>query len=223
MKVSHIVGVALACSLLAGCFEADQDLTVEKDGSATFSTRMAMEAGLLQMSEGDDDFCAADETPTMDGIALEHERYAEENMEVCVITASGPIDRLAEWIEQADHGAAVADNEMADGPTVTLRREDSDYIFSVHIESVPMGAGSDDAMMEDMKPMIAAAFAGRSLDWSVSAPVILDTNGQLTEDGKTASYSLPMASLLGEAAGERSFEVRFSLESPGLIRRLLGN
>ena len=222
MKVTRVIAPVLACCLLAGCFEADQDLSVEKDGSATFRTRMAMEASLLQMSESDHGFCAPEETVAMDGVSLEHERFTDASMEVCVMTAAGPIDRLAEWIEQADHGPPAADDEMSQAPTITLKRDGSDYIFSVRIESSPMEMGGDEAMMEEMEPMILAAFAGRSLSWSVSAPEIRETNGQLAEDGKTASYSIPMTSLMDEGAGDHTFEVRFALESPGLIKRLLG-
>ncbi len=222
MKVRRVIGVAAACCLLAGCFEADQDLTVEEDGSATFRTRIAMEASVVEMSEDDEDFCAPDEVAAVDGVSVEQESFAEGSMEVCTVTASGPIDRLAEWIE-LDQGPTGADGEMGEAPTITLRREDSNYVFSVHFESSPMETGADDPMMEEMKPMMVAAFAGRSLDWSVSAPEILETNGQLSEDGKTASYSVPMASLLDEGFKDRLFEVRFALDSPGLIKRLLGN
>lgn len=223
MKVRRLIAVALAAGLLTGCFEADQDLIVEKDGAATFKTRMAMEASLLQMSESDLGFCAPEDSAAVDGVSMKHERHTEGSMEVCVVTASGPLDRLAEWIEQADHGPAAGDEEMAKGPAIALLRDGSDYVFSVHIEGTPMEAADDKEMMEEMKPMIMAAFAGRSLDWSVTAPEILDTSGQLSEDGKTASYSIPMAKLLGEGPGEHAFEVRFSLKSPGLIKRLLGN
>lgn len=223
MKVSRVFGPVLASCLLAGCFEADQDLIVEKDGSATFRTRMAMEASLLQMPEADQDFCVEEDVPDVEGISLKQERYSEGNMEVCLVTAEGPLDRMAEWIEQADHHPAGADGEVSEGPTITLKRDGSDYIFSVHLESSALDMGGSEEMMEEMKPMILAAFGDRALGWSVTAPEIKETNGQLSEDGTTASYSIPLVSLMEGSGTEHSFEVRFATSSPGLLKRLLGN
>src|SRR5690625_2331815 len=177
----------------------------------------------MQMAD-DDYFCTDEDTPVMEGISVEHENFTENDMAVCLITASGSIERLAEWMEEASHSPGGDSDEMMEAPTVTLKREGSDYVFSVFIESSPLDLGGDDPMMEEMKPMLMAAFAGRSLGWSVSAPEILETNGELSEDGQTASYSIPLANLLDEAASDRTFEVRFALaSSPGLFRRLLGN
>ena len=45
----------------------------------------------------------------------------------------------------------------------------------------------------DMRPMLDAMLAGRSLSWSVTAPQIIETSGDLSLDGLTASYSFPLA------------------------------
>lgn len=218
--------VLLACGLLTGCFDMDMGLTAQSDGTATIKTRMAMEAGLMRMAgqqSSDNKFCAPNESLKPEGVLIEHERFAEGSMEVCVITASGPIDSFAEWFEKRGYAPAEASEEASKGSDISLQRDGSDYVFRVHIENDrPASAENEEPMVQAMKTAMLAGLAGRSLDWSVTAPVIRETSGRLTDDGKTAKFSIPLATLLDEGGRVHSFEVRFALGSPSLFERLFG-
>src|SRR5690606_6698943 len=64
--------------------------------------------------------------------------------------------------------------------------------------------------MEQLGPMMAAALAGHSMTWSVSAPEILATNGTLTEEG--ATFSVPLSDyLLDPGAEVHDYFVRFAV------------
>ena len=62
-----------------------------------------------------------------------------------------------------------------------------------------------------MDGMMQAMFAGRQLSWSVSVPKVLETNGQLSQDGKTVTWSVPVASAY---QGKQSFYLVFQAERP---------
>jgi hypothetical protein len=56
-----------------------------------------------------------------------------------------------------------------------------------------------------------AMLAGRTLSWSVTVPKVLETNGQVASDGKTVTWSVPLASAYKE---KQSFHVVFKAERP---------
>jgi uncharacterized protein YecT (DUF1311 family) len=62
-----------------------------------------------------------------------------------------------------------------------------------------------------MEGMMEAMFAGRNLSWSATVPKVLETNGEVSKDGKTVTWSAPVASAY---KAKQSFYLVFKAERP---------
>ncbi|MEJ8476650.1 hypothetical protein [Roseibium algae] len=88
------------------------------------------------------------------------------------------------------------------------------------IEITVFPTAKKDGDENPMEAMFIGATSGRFISWNVTAPRIIETSGKLSEDGKTASFSLPVATLLTIKDETFSFYVSFSDQKPGLWGRI---
>jgi len=216
MRKSLVVGTAAVLPLLAGCFDLNQSLEVGADGQAVMRMEMAMDSSVLALAGANQEdpftFCDEEEmTDVPEGVTVEVERSTSDTDEVCVVTATGPIETIA--VAMANGGFAPQTEETAGASEVTMTDEgDGVYAFDMRLDAgEAMGeAGGEGAEMEAaMMQMMLQFTAGRTLQWSITAPEIIETTGALSDDGKTASYSVALSDLLTMPEGDYSFFVRF--------------
>lgn len=204
-----IAGSALLS--LTGCLDMRQDLTVGPDGTATLATEISIDAALMALgSDGakTSGFCAVPQSAALEGVVVTAETTSERGDLVCVLTATGKVDRLAEVLSEESLVLVPGGKaQAADAPKMSLFREDDNYRFMV---SVDYQKPKPEDVDNDTSKMLAAMVAGRSFSWSVTAPLILQTSGQLSQDGKTASYSVPLASLVSGDIPKAEFTATFS-------------
>lgn len=163
-----------ACLMLAGCIGIDMDIEVLDDESARLTGSMQMQRAMYEMSGDDGEFC--DEA---DGGRLElTDAYA-----FCHIDQTGS---FAELFDPEDDEAIPATMEaLGNGIVrVTIPLDDLDDDMDEMIE--------DPAMVAMFRPMLA----GYEISFSITGAEIISTNGEISDDGRTARFSMPLTAIL---------------------------
>lgn len=210
-----IVASLIGCLLVSGCFDLEQDLAFRRDGTATANVRIAVDAKALAMAKDvNSKWCSSEKLLSSKGITGTAERTTEGRDEVCTVSFSGSMDDLAAALSNANIGG-----DKRQG--VKLNRLGENYEFVVNFPSLkPTDKYADDPMAQGLRTLILAKMSGRHIAWAVTAPRIIETSGTISEDGRTASYSRPLASVLSSDQ-PTTFRAVFSLESPGMFEQFL--
>ncbi|WP_027051586.1 hypothetical protein [Mesorhizobium erdmanii] len=209
-----IVASLIGCLLVAGCFDLKQDLAFRRDGTATANVRIAVDATALAMAKDvNSNWCSSEKLLSSKAITGTAERTTEGGDEVCTVSFSGKTDDLLAAISNANIGG-----DKRQG--VQLNRVGENYEFIVSFPSLkPTGKYADDPMAQGLQTLILAKMSGRHIAWTVTAPRIVETSGTISDDGRTASYSRPLASVLSSDQ-PTTFRAVFSLEPPGMLEEL---
>ena len=193
----RLSAVLLSALALSGCFDVAQKVVVDK-GELSYSAEFRVDAKLAAMSDKKGSACdnfSAARNPS-DAIKVQASEAVADGNVVCKLSAQGPIERFTQFSPGEKDDAIVKVSRTAEGAW----RIDSSFDLK---EKAGSNAG--------MEGMMQAMFAGRSLSWSVSVPKVLQTNGQLSQDGKTVTWSVPVASAY---QAKQSFFVVFQVERP---------
>lgn len=175
---SFLSAVSLTMILpLTACFDVDMSLAFVDDDTVEGTMVMTASAEFYAMaSSSDEPFC--------DGVDEAH----EDGSHTCTETFSGTIDEV------------LNDPDMGEG--MSIERRDGGLIFVAFdlgdlTEDV---APSDDEgpEAEEMKDMMAAAFVGHAITINLSGAEIVETNGTMSDDGTTATLTIPLESLFAE-------------------------
>ncbi|HHS94163.1 MAG TPA: hypothetical protein ENK63_02320 [Rhodobacterales bacterium] len=164
---------------LAACFDVDMSVNVVDDNTA--EATMVMTASpefYAMMTSSGEAFCEGEETALDDG------------SHTCTETFSGSIDEV---LDNPDMGEGMT-FERRDGGLVFISFDLGDLSDEV---TPPAEAGGDD---EDMRQMMRAAFVGHHIKLSISGAEIVETNGTLSDDGKTAQLVIPLEGLMDETS-----------------------
>lgn len=169
---------------LAACFDAELSLSFPDQDNAVAEMKMIAGPEFYAMATSDgDEFCDGEETTLDDG------------SHVCTEQVSGTIDEI------------VNDADIGDG--MTVERRDGGLLFV----SFDLGDLTEDITppeeegADEMAEMMKAAFVGHSIKLNVSGAKVVETNGTLSEDGKTASYEIPLGAMF-----EPNFEMPKSFD-----------
>lgn len=196
-SVLRLFLVFLTATGLSACFDVTQKVVIDK-GELSYSAEFRIDAKLAAMADKKGSMCEnfsaarnASEAIKVQG----SESLADGNV-VCKLSAHGPIDKFMNFKPGEKEDAIMSLSRTANGAW----RIDSSF----DLKDKAGGNAAMDGMMQAM-------FAGRQLSWSVSVPKVLETNGQLSQDGKTVTWSVPVASAY---QGKQSFYLVFQAERP---------
>jgi len=203
---------ALICTaslLLAGCFDLNQSIVINDDRTASYEMNLQMSSALISMlamqdpgeaQDGDftSRFCQENKTIDRDvpeGLDLSIKSYFKEDNLVCSYRMSGPLEKFGELDMQgsADQGSGILVNiAVLEDEQVEIS---STFDFSDFSEA---GESGGDSMEEMASRMMGAMLAGRAMRWSVTAPEVIESNGEISEDGTTATWELPLSVAFAE-------------------------
>lgn len=174
--------LALLLMPLAACFDADMTFTVQDKDTASMNAVMRMGPELYGM------IAASGENPCEEGVG---EPQADGGF-VCTIEETDSIDNI---IADLKAGTADPENPMDMGEGFSLERLENGHIKI----AFDLGRLNDDMGKQGMDPQMMAgmmqAFTGRNISVTVAGPEIVDTNGTLAADGKSASMVIPLTEL----------------------------
>lgn len=162
---------------LAACFDVDMSMDFVGDDAVEGTMVMTASAEFYAMATSSGE-------PFCDGVDEEH----DDGSHTCTETLSGTIEEV------------LNDPDMSEG--VTIERRDDGQIFVAFdlgdlTEDVapPEDEGPE---ADEMKKMMAAAFVGHAITINVSGAEIIETNGTVSDDGKTASLTIPLETLVAD-------------------------
>lgn len=159
---------------LAACFDAEITLKFPDENTAEATMVMIASAEFYEMAaSGGQPFCE-------EGI---EEQFADGRYS-CTETFTGTVDE------------AINDPDIGEG--MSIERRDGGLLFvSFDVEEVtsdmepPAEAGG-----EEMLAMMAEAFAGHAITMNIAGSEIIETNGTVSEDGKMATFAIPLDTLV---------------------------
>ena len=163
---------------LAGCFDVDATIAITGDDQAEMNMQMTIGAELVAMLAG------TEEDPCDDMVREDQ----DDGSVICTENKSGSISEL------------MADPDMGEGLTIE-KRDGGLYYVAFVLEDLTgeMGMGQDDMSAEEqaqMMAMMGGMFEGHKMVLNIAGAEILETNGTLSDDGKTATYEIPLTMLL---------------------------
>ncbi len=171
---------------LAACFDAEMTLKFPDENTAEATMVMIASADFYEMAAtGGEAFCEG-------GVEVE----MEDGSYSCTETFTGTIDE------------AIADPNISEG--MTIERRDGGLLFvSFDLEEVTSDmAPPEEAGGDEMLAMMAEAFAGHAITMNIVGSEIVETNGTVSADGKTATFAIPLDALVTSSdALPASFDV----------------
>jgi len=181
-----IKGIALTMTLmLVGCIDLKQSIEIG-DGVASYQMEMRMSAALAQLdAENLGKFCESNDDLRVE-VSGSLKRTIKQSYEgediVCQMRITGPIQEFGKQMTEMPKGdlTKMLNFQMVD--ETTLR-----------IESIFESNDDMSASSAEERAMIAAMMQGRVLSWSVKAPRIVESNGEISADSTQVDWSVPMA------------------------------
>ncbi|WP_371169404.1 hypothetical protein [Aliiroseovarius sp. 2305UL8-7] len=170
---------------LSACFDADLTFDLHDDETATMSSKVSMGPELYGMiaSRGED--------PCKDGVG----QQLGDGTYTCLIEETDTIDNLIVKLEDERQNHAEQ-NGVNPNQGVTVERLDGPFI-KLSFDLVQLKQAAADTGME---PTMLAAFReamlGHRIHMTIKGAEIVETNGTLSPDGKSAVFDIPLTALI---------------------------
>ncbi len=173
--MNHTSRIAVVATLaLAGCIGADVEVEILGDDLARMTGTFEMQRALFDMADAEDDFCDPADGGTLE---LTAERA------LCRFDRTGSFSELFEDGEDTDM-QAFFEPLGNDVVRVTIPMDDMNDEMDEMFE--------DPAMVAMFRPMLE----GYSIGFTVTGVEIISSTGDISEDGRSASFTLPLVSVL---------------------------
>lgn len=174
MRLFHAAAFAGVLAL-SGCIDVDMTATIEGPDAASVSGHMTVQRQMLEMMGGAEAFCPVDEGGTMTLTDTEAR---------CDVESSGT---FAEVFQGEEGEATPTAIDLGDG-TVRV--------------SFPIGQlGGDTAEMREdpqMAAMMRPMLEGHTFTIRIAGAEIVESNGEISADGTTASFTFNLVDMLSE-------------------------
>jgi len=184
--------VLTLASGLGGCFDYNQFIEVEDTGAATYTAELVFPELVVRMLEIDGrTFACADQFNPVpkDGVDFEIEDFWRVNNRICRYIAKGHLRDL--------NGLQFNRNDDTDTSTVFRVTELGAGRYRIVSDFRAMrNAAIEDDQAGVSKLMASTLLRDRFVRFQVKAPRVLNTNGEIIEDGTRARWERPLADLL---------------------------
>ena len=165
---------------LSACFDADLDIVVHDDETATMSAQMKLGPEMYGM------IAQSGQDPCEDGVGTAN----ADGTFTCVVKETDTIDNLIAKLEEEGQ-AAAASGAVDPNQGVSIERLEGPFVLLTfdlaELKRVAAQSGTDPAMMG----MLVQAMQGHRIHMTITGAEIVETNGQMSEDGRTAEIADP--------------------------------
>lgn len=201
-------GVMTVSMLLSGCFDLHQSMVIASPESANLRVSFLVDSDLLaaigEAVGHDESDCENDAYPEEylpEGLSYRNELKIEEGRFNCEYELWGPLQEFS----QLSTAVAHQDNKV-DAVRVEILGNNQARITSVYDFTDDMAyTDADGALAKQVKSMLAATLAGRSIRWEIKAPTIISSNGVISPDGRKVTWELALADIISNG-GVYQFE-----------------
>jgi len=211
MKVCQL-RIAVLCVLLGlvGCFDIDQTLVVGIDKNTEFNVVFSIDSALVELGDSADvDLKKTCNTKDVfEEGALPGELERVNNIRVvnstllCEYTITGPLSGFEQL-------SSDVSDELGNVRLLSLDRLDDSRARIVAVYDFSGDAADEmsngTSIEQSVRRMIASNFEGHAIRWSVKAPTILESNGEIAADGRSVTWELPLQEAIA-SAGRFRFE-----------------
>lgn len=163
---------------LSGCVDMDMTAEILGPDQARVTGYMQVQRQMLDMMGGPEGFCNADDGGTLE-LTDTHAR--------CNLMVEGSFAEV--FASDSEEGPAPTAEDLGNG-TVRV--------------SFPIGAATADAAEMRADPQMAAMMRpmleGHTMTIRIAGVQIVESNGEISADGRSASFSIPLVSILDENA-----------------------
>ncbi len=176
--MKHLTSIAAAaCLSLTACIGVDVDIEVLSDDTGRMTGIFEMQRGMYDMAaaDGDSDFCDESEGGTLE---------LTPDKAICRMDRTATFEEL--FAGDDDDTEINAQIEPLGNNTVRVTIPLDDF-------------GNDmDEMLDDpaMLAMFRPMLEGYAISFSVSGAEILSSNGEVSADGRRATFAMPLTGLL---------------------------
>lgn len=203
-----VAGLVLLC--LPGCLDLHQSFVVTDDGMGEFQFEVQLRSELLELDAAGevdaDKTCESEQWQERElpgELRQVSEAILDEGQLVCRYTISGPVADFEEF-------SANVGRETGNVDVISLTVLDDERIRIVSTydfsDTSTEQSGGSASVARSVKKMIAANFEGSEVRWTVKAPTVLESNGEISADGRSVVWSLPLEQAIVDG-GRYEFEV----------------
>ena len=184
MKYLNVLILLAIFSILVGCFDLNQQLVINDDDTAKYKMDLLMATNIAKMAGSGDDFCSNLKISVGDKLTTNTEKKESGGNVICSVIVEGPLEEFQTLsIVQEDRGSIKIDKLNP-----KLYRISSDF------SSLKK---SDDAKDNNSlaEGMLATMFINRAIRWDITAPKIVNSNGNINLTNKSVHWELPLATV----------------------------
>jgi hypothetical protein len=187
------------CFLLSACFDFNQKLIIKDDNTAHYEMEMVFDEKLAGF--GDGDICGDINLESSSSLTKTSKKHSSGGNIICTVIIDGPIEEFKTLVL----------NKKGDDNNSVLITKTGEDTFRISSDYSSMKGSDDDTSGDIAKGMMAAMFAGRAIRWDITAPQIIASNGEISEDGKSVHWELSLVDLFSDSAGDLQFyaDVKF--------------
>lgn len=211
MKIRIAAGLS-ALLLLSGCFNMKHELLIRADGTARQVSTNSVDVRDFDAAslEKLDELCANRTAGGLpDGISARVEQRKEGSEFTCTVTMEGATEQFLAFISDQENAASGGGQPLRH---LSMKLSKEGEHRRLDVSTAPPSNMS--AQEKRLRREFADGAIGRNFEFSVTAPRIIETTGTLSKDGKTATYSLPMARILTNETETFHFSVAFLDKAP---------
>lgn len=207
-KSMRFLLASLLLTMVSGCFEANQTIVINDDQTASYQVDLVVSSALLAMakmaSEGAEtslETCDNEmlNTDVPERMSVEKKSYYKDDDLVCSFKISGSLSDFAELKMSGSMGKSGSDFDFIAIESLPDNQIKISSIFDFTEESSPADEAQN-PFADSMDGMFTAMLSNRAFRWSVTAPKIIETNGQISADGKSVNWELPLSVAYSEKA-----------------------
>jgi hypothetical protein len=218
MKTKRLLPLLIILISLAGCFEVEQQLTIEKDGSSEYKLIIVISQSLLLMQETTEtEICNNSLKNTIDGYSLifTSSQFQRGEDFVCTILIKGTFEELFKLIKSGEISQNVPTNKGVSPPNgIDLLKIEkiSNSAYKLISQIKPEEEQTDSSVVKLLEPM----FRGRNFIFSLEAPNITKSSSRITNNGTKTRVEIPISNLImnKEVYFESIFEFEEYKEDP---------
>lgn len=191
---------------LTGCIGLNQKIVVSNNQSMSYQLDYVLNANLFSMQSNlasstkedqeidpvttCDEFLNKNQTQTIPkALSVEYLSSFKDKDLVCSYIFNGPVSEFTDL----DISGVQPENKASIFIFEILSDNQAKISTKLDFAELRESMRTEDETNEEFeKAMITAMFFDKFIRWELTAPKILETNGELSEDGKTVNWELPM-------------------------------
>ena len=185
--------------LLTGCFGLNQKIVVSENQSMSYQLDFVFNANLVSFAKENqnidpvktcEEFDNKNLTQTIPkALSVEYLSSLKDKDLVCSYIFNGPVSEFTDL----DISRVKPENKSSAFTFEILPGNQAKISTKLDFAEIKESEGGEQEMNEEFeKAMITVMFFDKFIRWELTAPKILETNGELSEDGKTVNWELPV-------------------------------